>query len=290
MWNKAQLRSQIRQMLLFFPVFSMRRLGAHTLLFPFDYYGTSGKAKYPLAINLLVTSKCNVKCEMCNYKNSISTSDELTTGDIKNFIKREAHHKPHVFLSGGEPFVRDDILDIVETVKYEKLTCGIITNGTLLSEKKIKELVGLKTEYIMFSLHGPRDIHDRITGLEGAFNKLIEAITLMSRMRKTTKIFINCVITDSNIDHLNEVIQFASGLPVDCIRIEHLNYLTPDERRKHGLVCEQIFPSEEMKLNTFYLDTNEFNCPRYYTAKKEIIDNQRRERVTVFLKPYLNEQ
>ena len=154
MWNLNQIKSQTKQFLLFHNVFPLPRLVKDIFFFPLEYYGHLGRASYPWAINLLVTSKCNLNCEMCNfnhYSKLCLNEEELSFDNIKDFIELEYKKKPHIFLSGGEPFMREDILDIIKVIKRMGLTCGICTNGVLLDEVKIKELIKLKVEYVIFS-------------------------------------------------------------------------------------------------------------------------------------------
>ena len=136
MLKMQQIHSQLQQLLLFYKFLPFRRIIEHTLFFPYDYCVSRGSAHFPLAINFLVTSACNLKCEMCSYSTLLKPlpDNELTTREIIDFFKREHKKGFHVFLSGGEPFMRSDILEIIAAIKNLKLSCGICTNGILLDE------------------------------------------------------------------------------------------------------------------------------------------------------------
>ncbi|UCH11863.1 MAG: radical SAM protein, partial [Candidatus Omnitrophota bacterium] len=169
------VQSQLNNILLFRNIFSMRKTLKRAFLLPLDYYSRSGKASLPpLAINLLVTLRCNAHCKVCSFRDVLNIGvDELTIDEIKKFVQDIARHKPSIFLGGGEPFIRKDIFEIIRVIKGYGLACGIITNGLLLDENKIQQLIALNVEYIAFSLHGPEEIHDGITGIKGAYKRLL---------------------------------------------------------------------------------------------------------------------
>ncbi len=255
MWRINQVKSQMRQLLLFHNVFPFKRTLKDILFFPVEYHGRFGKANYPWAINLLVTSKCNLNCEMCNFNHfskMCSSEEELSFDDIKDFVEREYKNKPHIFLSGGEPFVREDIFEIISIIKRKGLTCGICTNGILLDEVKIKELIKLKVEYMIFSLLGPKEVHDATTGASGAFDKLCDNIRLLSLSNDGMKIILSCAVTKSNLNYLLRTTEIAEKLNVDVLRFEHLNFLTNLEIEEHRRLFKKDFPEDGMFLSSYF--------------------------------------
>jgi len=245
-------------------------------------------AKAPWAINLLITSRCNLDCVMCNFRPflNVNNDKELTFNDIKDFLKREHQRKPHIFLSGGEPFVRDDIFDILREIKSYNLTCGICTNGTLLNEDKIKQIIKLKIEYIMFSLHGPQNIHDEITDVSGSFKKLYENIMYLRSLSSKIKIFLNCAITKLNLNYLEDIAKIAENLKVDILRFEHLNFLTSQEINRHNEICEEEFPHDKITLSSYFDNIENNNV--YYERIIKMMKASSRFKIPIHFKPFLD--
>ncbi len=290
MYNLDQLKSQVRQLLFFHNIIPLSKLLKDTMLFPFEYLSSSGKAGLPWAINLLVTSKCNLHCEMCSFDASkfCSLNEELSLKDIKLFIKDISKRKIHIFLSGGEPFLREDIFEIIEGIKCSGLTWGICTNGTLLDENKIIKLVKLKPEFIIFSLCGIKEDHDKITGVAGSFEKLLNNIKSLSSLKNKIRVIINCPITKSNLHRLKEVIEIAETLKVEMLRFEHLNFLTEQDINEHNKVCEKEFSCEKIILSSHF-ENNSVNDWQEFPKSIERINKEiEKFKMPVYFKPFLN--
>ena len=284
MFDFGQLKSQARQLLLFRNIIPLSRLLVDALFLPFEYLGHSGKAGFPWAINLLVTSRCNLHCEMCHFKASAihSADSELSLDDIRIFIKDISKRKSHIFLSGGEPFLREDIFEIIGAINKSGLTWGICTNGTLLDENKIKELVGTEPSFMIFSLHGNKEIHDKITGIQGSFEKLYKNINTVSLTKIRTKIIINCTLTKSNLKRLKEVAEIAEELRVDALRFEHLNFLTMPEKARHLRVC-----GGDIKLSSYFGDAGDYGD--YYNSVIKMQKIKDEFKIPISFKPYLRD-
>lgn len=226
---------------------------------------------------------------MCNFRPFLNLNNdrELTFNNIRDFLKREHKSRPHIFLSGGEPFLRSDIFDIIKEIKTYKLTCGICTNGTLLDKDKISRIIRLKAEYLIFSLHGPSDIHDKITGVSGSFNKLCENIVCLRSMSKKVKIFLNCAITEMNLSYLEDTACIAEKLKVDALRFEHLNFLTVQEVIKHNKICKKYFPYDKICLCSNFINIDNNNL--YYEYIMKMKKASLRFKVPIHFKPFLND-
>lgn len=214
-------------------IFSLSNILKGILVYVFYLISPIRKTFNPITVNFLITSACNFHCNICNfgrYRNALP--DSLTVQDIETFIRCLPEIKPVIFFSGGEPFLRDDFPDILRAVKKYKLKCGINTNAYLLDEAKIRELVGLNIELLIFSLFGPEPIHDQITGINGSFKKAYENMHLFcNKKKKSTRVILSCAITKDNIDYLEEIPIIAKRLGADAVKFEHLNFLDDSESK-----------------------------------------------------------
>ncbi|MBU2034553.1 MAG: radical SAM protein [Candidatus Omnitrophica bacterium] len=286
----TQIKSQIRQILLFRDIFPVQKLFSGMLTLPFEYFGNSGRAGLPWVINLLVTSRCNLRCEMCSFDASkfCLEAEELSADQITDFISYASKKKFNIFLSGGEPFLREDIFTIMESIKKRALTFGICTNGTLLNEKKLELLCKNSPEFIIFSLLGDKEVHDSITGVPGSFETLVANIKVLVSMRHKIKIFINCPITQHNIHQLPEIAAIADKLKIYMLRFEHLNFITSQEEQAHFLECQKSFPVDNYRgLSTYRRFTPGAN--HFFDAISRMRAMQNSFKTPVHFKPSLED-
>jgi len=167
---------------------------------------TKGIIPFPRKLLYEPTAICNLRCSMCErYKlpSQKEFTKELKFPEIKRFIKELPEEIENVYISGGEPFLRNDIKDICQEFLKKGISVSIQTNGT--SVDKILSLAKNKKIDLLFSLDGQRSIHDQIRGRKGVYDKNIEIFkVLKNKMNKG--IFITSVITDENIDNLERFI------------------------------------------------------------------------------------
>ena len=122
---------------------------------------TSRKVLKPLIppehVYFSITNRCNLRCRMCEVsKNPSSAEDELSKDKIKNIIVQiKDMGIKHIIFSGGEPTLRDDLIELVEfSVSNGIKMTDIITNGTLLSDDIIEKFIKVGLNHITISLDG----------------------------------------------------------------------------------------------------------------------------------------
>ncbi len=129
------------------------------------------KVGYPTDAVIAITYRCDARCGMCNIW-KLETQELLSVGDYAKVPSTLAD----VNISGGEPFLRKDMIDVVKVINEK---CGgprivISTNG-LRTEKIIAAMETLRRFIpnigIGVSIDGIGETHDRIRGVDGAFEK-----------------------------------------------------------------------------------------------------------------------
>ncbi|MEN6379787.1 MAG: radical SAM protein [Methanofastidiosum sp.] len=100
----------------------------------------------PFLVVFNLTRRCNSICPMCSiWKTPSKIKDELTLEEIENIFKDlKSYGVKHVFLQGGEPLLRKDIMEIIELLIGLEFNPTLITNGLLLDEKIANKIAGLK--------------------------------------------------------------------------------------------------------------------------------------------------
>ena len=123
----------------------------------------------PFFLVISPTMRCNLRCIGC-YAGSYSQSDQLTTDDLDRIlIEAKDLGIYFVTISGGEPFIRKDLLELFE--KHSEMYFQVYTNGTLIDEKVAEKLAKLGNVAPAISVEGFEKETDERRG-EGIFQKL----------------------------------------------------------------------------------------------------------------------
>src|SRR5437868_838588 len=124
---------------------------------------------------LFVTSRCNSLCRTCFYFDKLNSKDDLTTGEIER-ISETAPSFHKLWISGGEPFLREELADIVAMFVRRNgvRNLNLPTNG-LVPEKIFRTMDRMLASCpelsidLNFSLDGLANTHDSIRGVPNNF-------------------------------------------------------------------------------------------------------------------------
>ena len=110
-----------------------------------------------------ITKKCNLNCSHCYNESSNREHEGLSRKDLSNFLEQvDKMGVFNIFLTGGEPFIRKDFMDILYEINDRKMEIGILTNGILLNKDSIKELSKIKPKFLAVSLESLNEEKYRI--------------------------------------------------------------------------------------------------------------------------------
>jgi len=169
----------------------------------------------PYELNFAITYKCNSRCTMCKIWKEKS-ENELSLNEIKK-IARKIDFIHWIRLTGGEPFLRKDYVQIVKTLNKNLPNLFILTtptNGLLpdLIFEKVKEVLRFfdKRYVITVSLDGTPKINDKIRGVKGSWNKVIEThkkLKALEKENKNFKVFFGYTISPDNVGLFKKTVE-----------------------------------------------------------------------------------
>jgi len=134
----------------------------------------------PLKGQMEITFRCNLKCAHC-YVVEDKTKEELTFQEITDILD-QIHEEGCLWLclSGGEPLVRKDFLDIYAYAKKKGFLITLFTNGTLITPEIVDYLQEYPPFMIDITLNGiTAETYERITRVPGSFPKCLKGINLI---------------------------------------------------------------------------------------------------------------
>jgi radical SAM protein with 4Fe4S-binding SPASM domain len=146
------------------------------------FFRSSVSPPYRKAV-IRITDICNARCVHC----FISADNHGETMSLKNFRglvlpQLLECNVSRVTLTGGEPFLHPNILEIIHLLADSGIRTGICTNANVISEKQIQDLAESHNVHINVSLHGfTAESHDRFMGKRGAFDACIKTIEKLSK-------------------------------------------------------------------------------------------------------------
>jgi len=195
---------------------------------PFKYLSYLFWKRRAIQLTFFITKRCNAKCPFCFYISPSTPSftkrgseEELKIDEIER-ISSTFGNLLWLAFSGGEIFLRDDIIEISK-IFYKNNKPSIIlypTNGLtpeLIYERMDKILRYCKKSSVVvkLSLDGLNKLHDELRGINGSFEKVMESYNLLSRLLDRYPNFdlgINTVFCSLNQDCMGEIIRFVNTL------------------------------------------------------------------------------
>lgn len=131
---------------------------------------------------LFVTGRCNSNCRTCFYAQDAKRGEDLSFHEIQR-LSETAPNFDKLWLSGGEPFLREELVDIISLfyenngVKSINLPTNGLLPGRILEEvSRLLERCPKLTVHLNFSLDGLPETHDAVRGVPGGFFKTLEAL------------------------------------------------------------------------------------------------------------------
>jgi heme b synthase len=197
-----------------------------------------------------LTRNCNLFCEHCRGSSGhIQYQDELTTEECHCLIGQILEvGKPIIILTGGEPLLRDDIVEIGRYAVDKGLTVVIGTNGTLITTDMAASLKKIPISRIGISLDFPHaELQDRFRGQDGAFAAAMDGIA--NARDAGIEVQINSTITSLNVAMLDELINLALDMGAVAF---HPFLLVPTGRGRGLKPVELSAEQYEATLNWIY--------------------------------------
>lgn len=200
----------------------------------------------PLRVDLATTYRCNNDCTHC-YAGGHRETPELSTKEWMQIIEKlHRFGVPQIVFTGGESLLRDDLEDLIAYAKSRKMITGLITNGRLLTDKRVPNLVKAGLDFVQITVESLEPtVHNSMVGftdwketnpLEETFEGVIN--TLNSSLQVTT----NTTITTENVGSVLPTVDHLIQMGIERIGINGII------RAHRGKKASGIDPQEMKKL------------------------------------------
>lgn len=237
-----------------------RILPAHLLQFSCD--------KKPVVV-WNMTRRCNLRCIHC-YAEAKNESDnnELSTSEAKAMIDDLASFGvPVLLFSGGEPFLRHDLVELVAYAAGAGIRTVVSTNGTLIDGETAWALKSSGIAYVGVSIDGTEETNDRFRGVRGAFSAAMEGIR---RCREAgIKVGLRFTVNRRNVREIPVIFDLIDHHDIERLCIYHLVYAG----RGSHLIHEALSPGETRTLLNLVMDRTQELFSRGKRPEVLTVDN-----------------
>lgn len=169
----------------------------------------------PYRVDLALTYRCNNACSHCYVppeRRGWDATREMDTVKWKQVLDTLLNAAiPHVTFTGGEPTLRDDLVELVQHCEEIGIIAGLVTNGRRLTQSLVSDLANAGLDYVQITLesHLP-DIHDQMVGIKGAWSETIAGLKRFIATDIYT--LTNTTLTQLNRSTITDTVAYLSKL------------------------------------------------------------------------------
>jgi heme d1 biosynthesis radical SAM protein NirJ len=214
--------------------------------------------------------RCNLTCKHC-YATSADKDfpGELSTEQVFDVMQNLHDFGVRVLiLSGGEPLMRPDIFEISQRAKDMGFYVGLSSNGTLIDETNIEQIVDLGYNYVGISIDGMRDTHDKFRRKLGSYDAALRGVRLCHDAG--IKVGLRFTLTQDNQHDLPDLLKLMDDEGVDKFYLSHLNYAgRGNKNRRDDLHHRMTRKAMDLLIDTCWQDVQAGRQREFVTGNND---------------------
>jgi radical SAM protein with 4Fe4S-binding SPASM domain len=174
--------------------------------------------RIPLGGSFELTFRCNLRCAHCYCNLSLNDQEaiekELTTEEVFNILDQIAEAGClWLLITGGEPLLRKDFLEIYTYAKKKGFIITLFTNGTIVTPEIADYLVQWPPFKVEITLYGvTSETHERVTQIPGSYKRSQRGIDLL--LERKIPLGLKTMVMTLNHNELSQLKEYAEGLGV----------------------------------------------------------------------------
>ncbi|MBN1516928.1 radical SAM protein [Candidatus Sumerlaeota bacterium] len=208
---------------------------------PAEWKGLVRPVPFLKVLTIFITNRCNARCETCFYWQELNNQSQDLTLDEYRQIQAKLPPYQDILISGGEPTLAPHLPDVIETfIHRPEQAITMPTNG--IKSRQIRDMVKDICErrpnnrfVVGVSLDAIGELHDRIRGVPGNYDKAIETLRLLCELKPehpNLRLTSLTTVFDENHKQVPELLR-------EMARLDYVDYLTVEPLRgapmKQGL-------------------------------------------------------
>jgi len=178
----------------------------------------AARDRIPISTTFDLTHRCNLRCVHCYVGHDVSApaakAGELATRDVIRLLEETAAAGClQVVLSGGEPLLRTDFLEIYSSARRLGLIVQVFTNATLVRESHLDVFAEYPPEKVDVSIYGAtEETCARVTGVPGSFAQALRGVHRL--LERGIRVGLKSMILSENLNEIHAIEALAEGLGV----------------------------------------------------------------------------
>lgn len=242
----------------------------------------TGYANIPLRYFLELTYRCNLNCPYC-YIGRHRELNELTTEEWINTISQIPRYGI-ITLVGGEPLIRDDFYKILNySSKRVFKKVNVVTNGILLNNEAVKNIVKSNIILLSVSLDGWEKTHDLNRGMDNIFDKITTNLENFNSKRKNTMVDIKTIVLNNNIEDLYKLYKYSTEMGFEYLSISFLRNNNLKQNPDLLENFEPVFYEQKYDIKPY------FNMEHFEDIYKRIISLSKKSKTRIRFSPKFEE-
>lgn len=201
---------------------------------------------YDFFVQWHLTERCNLRCRHCyqsgqvpemGYEEVCRAVDNVRSAIQSWVTEYEMQMSPSFHFTGGEPFLRQDLFEILRYVRDCGFSVSLMSNGTLIDSNIARRIREAGVNDVQISLDGLEVTHNRLRG-KGAYRRTLQGMGNL--VAQGVEVNINLTVSRLNMNEAGELVQLAKNLGVSAIAFSRL---VPTGRGK-GISSEALTREE----------------------------------------------
>lgn len=187
----------------------------------------------PKQVIIDLTDRCFFRCPTCDKWRVKATPPEMSLsewqaalGSICNWLGSF-----HLSISGGEPLMRKDVIDLIAWASQRQISTNLMTNGWLIDETMAEALVTAGLGNLTLSLNGllPKT-HDTSRGMQGSHARIVAAVKQYQATRRRHDaegtLSLNVIVAGFNAKELPDLVRWADKVRIDAVAFQPLVHVS----------------------------------------------------------------
>lgn len=208
-------------------------------------------ARAPMGLLAELTHRCPLQCPYCSNPLELTrVAEELTTAQWQEVMRQAGEIGVlQLHLSGGEPCVRQDLEEILDSAVQAGLYTNLITSGVTLTRERLEGMVKRGLDHVQLSIQDVDPANaDKLSGYKGGSQKKHEVAKWIKELG--LPLTLNAVVHRHNISSLPAIIDYAVEMGAGRLEVAHTQYYAWALKNRAALI-----PTREQFLETVkYVD------------------------------------
>lgn len=187
----------------------------------------------PKQVIIDMTDRCFFRCPTCDKWRVKEVPPELTLTEWQAALGAiyDWMGPFHLSISGGEPLMRPEVIDLIAWASQRHISTNLMTNGWLVDEAMAAALVAAGLGNLTLSLNGRSpQTHDDSRGMKGSHARIVAAIGYYQAARRraghTGTLSFNVIVAGFNAAELPDLVRWAADLELDAVALQPLVHVS----------------------------------------------------------------